>query len=171
MKRSIGTSQRLSPDADAVTKAAGESYSQQSNRLFLRNLSYSITTADIVEHFSTIDPACQVHLPTQPDSNQSTGIAFITCSSSDKAAEVRQRLDKSVILGRLLHVLPAAEQAGRHATQSSRSTDALQSNPQAHQGQGHQNRSALIMDVRFITTSSLGVNIDWRSSKMLFYRP
>lgn len=171
MKRSIGTSQRLSPDADAVTKAAVEIHSQQSNRLFLRNLSYSITTADIVEHFSTIDPACKVHLPTQPDSNQSTGIAFITCSSSDKAAEARERLDKSVILGRLLHVLPAAEQADRHGTQSSRSTDAIQSNPRPRQGQGHQTHSALVMDVRFILTSSLGLNVDWRCSKTLFYRP
>ncbi|KAL5525252.1 MRD1 [Sanghuangporus sanghuang] len=84
----------------------------QSGRLFLRNLSYTCTQSDLEEHFSRFGELAQVHIPLDPVSKSPKGIAFVKFRDPSCAVRAYEELDKTSFQGRLLHILPAAEQKG-----------------------------------------------------------
>ncbi|KAL5520301.1 hypothetical protein ACEPAG_9515 [Sanghuangporus baumii] len=84
----------------------------QSGRLFLRNLSYTCTQSDLEEHFSHFGELSQVHIPLDPVSKSPKGIAFVKFKDPSCAVRAYEELDKTSFQGRLLHILPAAEQKG-----------------------------------------------------------
>ncbi|KAH8114829.1 hypothetical protein DFH11DRAFT_1589929 [Phellopilus nigrolimitatus] len=81
----------------------------QSGRLFLRNLSYSCTQSDIQAYFTPCGTISQVHIPLDPVSKSSKGLAFVTFSDPTSALKAYEELDKTSFQGRLLHILPAVE--------------------------------------------------------------
>ncbi|EJT97112.1 hypothetical protein DACRYDRAFT_72431 [Dacryopinax primogenitus] len=77
-------------------------------RLFLRNLAYTCTSAELQEHFSRFGEIQQVHLPLTP-SRTPSGLAFITFADPSCALAAYEALDTSPFQGRLLHILGAVD--------------------------------------------------------------
>ncbi|KAI5120243.1 hypothetical protein M0805_007547 [Coniferiporia weirii] len=84
----------------------------RSGRLFLRNLSYSCTQSDLEAYFSSYGSISQTHVPLDPATRNSKGLAFITFVDPACAVKAYEELDKTSFQGRLLHILPAAERKG-----------------------------------------------------------
>ena len=78
-----------------------------SGRLFVRNLSYSITEDDLTELFSKYGPITELNLLVDRGSGQSIGLAFITFMFPEHAVKAVEELDGQIYQGRLLHILPA----------------------------------------------------------------
>lgn len=56
---------------------------------------------------------CQVHIPLDPVSKQSKGLAYVTFVQSSSALAAYESLDKKSFQGRLLHILPAVDRNGK----------------------------------------------------------
>ncbi|KZT58178.1 RNA-binding domain-containing protein [Calocera cornea HHB12733] len=81
-------------------------------RLFLRNLAYTCTSAELEEHFAPYGEIQQVHLPLTP-ARRPSGLAFITFAKPDDALKVYEELDGAPFQGRLLHILAAVDKRPR----------------------------------------------------------
>lgn len=81
----------------------------QTSRLFVRNLAFSCTDADLLEFFSPFGEISQVHIPLDPASKQSKGLAYITFAKGSDALAAYQRLDRKSFQGRLIHILAAVD--------------------------------------------------------------
>lgn len=79
------------------------------NRLFLRNLSYTTTKEDIHSLFSPYGELVDITFPVDSQTQKPKGFAYVRYSTTEAAVEAFSRLDRSVFLGRLLHILPAAK--------------------------------------------------------------
>ncbi|VVB12398.1 unnamed protein product [Arabis nemorensis] len=76
-------------------------------RLFVRNLPYTATEEELMEHFSKFGEISEVHLVLDKETKRSKGIAFILYPIPESAARAMKELDNSIFQGRLLHILPA----------------------------------------------------------------
>ncbi|KAJ3567263.1 hypothetical protein NP233_g6476 [Leucocoprinus birnbaumii] len=81
----------------------------RTRRLFLRNLAFSCTEADLTELFQPHGQLSQVHIPLDPLSKQSKGLAYVTYATGADAYSAYESLDKKSFQGRLLHILPAQD--------------------------------------------------------------
>ena len=81
-------------------------------RLFLRNLSFLTTAADLTAHFSPFGALESVHLPVA-HSGEPLGTAFILYRDPTSALAAYQALDKTTFQGRILHVLPGRARPGQ----------------------------------------------------------
>ncbi|KAJ7632476.1 hypothetical protein FB45DRAFT_912538 [Roridomyces roridus] len=81
----------------------------QTARLFVRNLAFSCTDADIQEFFSPFGEISQVHIPLDPATKQSKGMAYVTFSKAADALAAYERLDRKSFQGRLIHILAAVD--------------------------------------------------------------
>ncbi|KAF3939845.1 Nucleolin [Dactylella cylindrospora] len=79
----------------------------ETGRLFVRNLTYSITEEELTELFSPFGELEEVHLPVDPKSHKPKGFAYIHFTDPHSAVAAFQTLDKSIFQGRTLHILPA----------------------------------------------------------------
>ncbi|KAF9221790.1 hypothetical protein BS17DRAFT_710679 [Gyrodon lividus] len=86
---------------------------QQTSRIFIRNLAFSCTDAELLELFRPFGEIAQVHLPLDPVSKQSKGLAYVTFAQSSSALAAYEALDKKSFQGRLLHILPAVDRKGK----------------------------------------------------------
>ncbi|KAF9447641.1 RNA-binding domain-containing protein [Macrolepiota fuliginosa MF-IS2] len=86
----------------------------RTRRLFLRNLAFSCTEADLTELFQTYGELSQVHIPLDSQSKQSKGMAYVTFASGADAFSAYVALDKKSFQGRLLHILPAQDRHGSY---------------------------------------------------------
>lgn len=111
MKRRLGN-EAIESTQQPVAAVSCSSNLNATSRLFLRNLSYTITVQDIQNHFSPVDPSCSIHLPVDKITKRGTGIAYVNCSDVETAARALEQLDKTSLSGRLLHIMPAAEVKG-----------------------------------------------------------
>jgi multiple RNA-binding domain-containing protein 1 len=75
-------------------------------RLFLRNLSYSITTDDLRGYFGHFGDLSEVTIPLD-SSKRPKGFAYIAFTHPGCAVKAFKAQDNTVFLGRLLHILPA----------------------------------------------------------------
>ena len=102
------------PTASVVAVSKYEKLSPEmiaeSGRLFVRNLSYSITESDLEGLFSKYGPLSQVHLPIAKDTKRPIGMAYILFMLPDDALKAYSALDGTIFQGRLLHILPAKDQ-------------------------------------------------------------
>jgi RNA recognition motif-containing protein len=73
-------------------------------RLFVGNLSYQATEAEVREHFSAVGPLMFIHLPTERDSGRPRGIAFVEFHDSAQAEEAIRRFNNQPFQGRPLVV-------------------------------------------------------------------
>ncbi|BGP35218.1 Multiple RNA-binding domain-containing protein 1 [Rhodotorula toruloides] len=109
-----GSDQLVHRDEDEVIAETG--------RLFVRNLPFAATQADLEQLFENYGPLEQVHIPRDPSTSTLRGIAYITFSQPQHALEARAALDGTVFQGRLLHILPAVGRASRKADEATART-------------------------------------------------
>lgn len=113
----------------------------ETGRLFVRNLPFAATQADLEQLFEDYGPleqvrtspllarttsvptrSSQVHLPRDPSKSTPRGIAYITFTQPQHALEARAALDGTIFQGRLLHILPAVGRAPRKADEATAGT-------------------------------------------------
>jgi cold-inducible RNA-binding protein len=73
-------------------------------RLFVGNLSYQATEAEVREHFSAVGPLVFLHLPTDRDSGRPRGMAFVEFNDPAQAEEAIRRFHTQLFQGRPLVV-------------------------------------------------------------------
>lgn len=73
-------------------------------RLFVGNLSYQATAAEVRAHFSAVGPLVFLHLPTDRDSGRPRGIAFVEFNNPEQAEEAIRRFHNQPFQGRPLVV-------------------------------------------------------------------
>src|SRR5919106_4206962 len=73
-------------------------------RLFVGNLSYQATEAEVREHFSAVGPLVFIHLPIERDSGRPRGIAFVEFTDPAQAEEAIRRFHQQPFQGRPLVV-------------------------------------------------------------------
>ncbi|KAJ7462021.1 hypothetical protein FB451DRAFT_1043900 [Mycena latifolia] len=95
-------------EADAPKDPTKETILQTS-RLFVRNLAFSCTDSDLLEFFSPFGEISQVHIPLDPVSKQSKGLAYVTFATAADALAAYESLDRKSFQGRLVHILAAVD--------------------------------------------------------------
>jgi cold-inducible RNA-binding protein len=73
-------------------------------RLFVGNLSYHATEAELREHFSAVGPLSYVHLPMDRESGRPRGFAFVEFNEPAQAEEAIRRFNNQPFQGRPLAV-------------------------------------------------------------------
>src|SRR5262245_45364095 len=76
-------------------------------RLFVGNLSYHATEAELREHFSAVGPLSYIHLPTERESGRPRGFAFVEFHDPGQAEEAIRRFNDQPFQGRPLAVTHA----------------------------------------------------------------
>ncbi len=82
-------------------------------RLFVGNLSYSTTEADLRAHFATVAPPSQVVLPLDRETGRPRGFAFVEYVDRPQAEQAIQRFNGQVFNGRPLAVSEARAREDR----------------------------------------------------------
>ena len=82
-------------------------------RLFVGNLSYDATEAELRQHFGTIGPVSYCYLPTDRETGRPRGFAFIEYAADALAQEAITRLNNQSFRGRPLAVKEAQPREAR----------------------------------------------------------
>ena len=85
-------------------------------RLFVGNLAYDVTEADLRAHFAAIGPLSYLYLPTDRETGKPRGFAFIEFSERADAEEAMRRLNNQEFKGRQLAVNEARARDDRSTT-------------------------------------------------------
>ncbi|KZV72311.1 hypothetical protein PENSPDRAFT_576375 [Peniophora sp. CONT] len=108
--------------ADAAAKPAQVDSTRetilQTGRLFVRNLAFSCTEAELRDLFSQYGELSQVHLPVDPATKRPKGLAYVRFAKPEDAMTAYDALDKRSFQGRLLHILGAVDRHGNLAVES-----------------------------------------------------
>lgn len=78
----------------------------ETGRLFVRNLSYSVTEDELENLFERFGAISDIHLVHDPVTKKSRGVAFVLFVVPENAAKALTEVDRKIFHGRLLHVLP-----------------------------------------------------------------
>ncbi|XP_042146692.1 probable RNA-binding protein 19 isoform X1 [Ixodes scapularis] len=76
-------------------------------RIFVRNLSYTVTEDDIEALFKKFGPISEVHLSIDKITRKPKGFAFVSFMFPEHAIKAFSELDGKLLQGRLLHLIPA----------------------------------------------------------------
>ena len=82
-------------------------------RLFVGNLSYEATEAELRQHFGTIGPVSYCYLPTDRETGRPRGFAFVEFADDALAQEAITRLNNQLFRGRPLAVKEAQPRESR----------------------------------------------------------
>jgi cold-inducible RNA-binding protein len=82
-------------------------------RLFVGNLSFNTSEASLQAAFSVAGEVREVAMPTDRETGQPRGFAFVTMASSKAAAAAIQQLNGTQLDGRQIRVDEAQERAPR----------------------------------------------------------
>jgi RNA recognition motif-containing protein len=82
-------------------------------RLFVGNLSYEATEAELREHFGTIGPVTYCYLPTDRETGRPRGFAFVEYGDDSHAHQAIDRLNNQSFRGRPLAVKEAQPRESR----------------------------------------------------------
>ncbi|PSR87189.1 hypothetical protein BD289DRAFT_432762 [Coniella lustricola] len=96
------------PRAPAVEQTGEDSTADQirrTARLFVRNLPFKATEAELREHFNKYGELEEVHVPVSA-SGQGKGFAHVSFADPDSAVAALQDGDGKPFQGRILHVIP-----------------------------------------------------------------
>src|ERR1051325_597293 len=85
-------------------------------RLFVGNLPYNVTEAELREIFSAIGPLSYLSLPTDRETGQLRGFAFVEFNDRAQAEEAIRRLNNQLFKGRPLAVNEARAREDRPRT-------------------------------------------------------
>ncbi|OBZ74791.1 Multiple RNA-binding domain-containing protein 1 [Grifola frondosa] len=116
----------------------------QTSRLFLRNLSFSCTEAELMDLFKSFGEVSQVHIPLDPTTKQPKGVAYVSFAQADCAVAAYEVLDKTSFQGRLLHILPAVDRKGK-----------------VHDGEGDAKKKSLKQDREAKKKAGAGKEFNW----------
>lgn len=83
----------------------------ESGRMFIRNLTYTITEDDVRKLFETYGPLSEVNLPVDRVTRKPKGFGTVTFLMPEHAVKAYNELDGSVLNGRMLHILPGKAKA------------------------------------------------------------
>ena len=84
-----------------------------SNRLYVGNLSYNTAQADLEAAFSAVGQVREVAIPTDRETGQPRGFAFVTMADASAANAAIAQLNGSMLDGRALKVNEAQERPQR----------------------------------------------------------
>ncbi|GAX79039.1 hypothetical protein CEUSTIGMA_g6479.t1 [Chlamydomonas eustigma] len=110
------------PSGGAVVEevdAGDEGSISETGRLFVRNLTYTATEAELSDLFNQFGDVQEVHLVLDKDTKKSKGIAYILYQIPEDAVKAHASLDMTIFQGRLLHILPAKRPPSRAAVETS----------------------------------------------------
>ena len=82
-------------------------------RLFVGNLSYATTEADLRAHFSAVAPPSQIVLPVDRETGRPRGFAFVEFPERSQAEQAIQRFNGQVLNGRPIAVSEARAREDR----------------------------------------------------------
>src|SRR5215212_1276819 len=82
-------------------------------RLFVGNLSYNVTEAELREHFSAAGEVSYISLPTDRESGQLRGFAFVDFNDRAQAEDAIHRFHNQLFKGRPIAVSIAREREDR----------------------------------------------------------
>jgi|SRR5262245_28500817 len=82
-------------------------------KLFVGNLSYGTTSADLESHFRQIGETTSAQVITDRESGRSRGFGFVEMSSGEDAQRAIRELDGKELQGRAINVSEARERAPR----------------------------------------------------------
>lgn len=91
---------------EVVGGGDGEDSIGDTGRLFVRNLPYTATEADLRQLFEGYGEVQEAHLVLDRVTKKSKGFALVQFTSPQDAVAAHEQLDGSIFMGRLLHVLP-----------------------------------------------------------------
>lgn len=89
-------------------------------RLFVGNLSYDVTEAELRAHFAAVGPLSALSLPMDRDTGKPRGFAFVEFRERADAEEAIRRLNDQMFKGRPLAVSEARAREERTTTGPSR---------------------------------------------------
>jgi RNA recognition motif-containing protein len=89
-------------------------------RLFVGNLAYDVTEAELRAHFAAVGPLSSLYLPTDRDTGKPRGFAFIEFHQRSDAEEAIRRLHNQEFKGRPLAVSEARARDDRSTAAPSR---------------------------------------------------
>lgn len=98
-------------------------------RLFVGNLAYDATEAELREHFAAVGPLSYIYLPTDRETGKLRGFAFIEFSERADAEEAIRRLNHQEFKGRQLAVNEARARDDRATTSTPRAFTPRASTP------------------------------------------
>ena len=84
-----------------------------SNRLYVGNLSYNTSQADLEAFFAEAGAVREVAIPTDRETGQPRGFAFVTMSDASAASAAIAKLNGATLDGRVLKVNEAQERTQR----------------------------------------------------------
>ncbi len=82
-------------------------------RLFVGNLSYDVTEADLREYFSAVGPVSYISIPVDRETGKRRGFAFVEFSESAQAEEAIRRFNNQSFKGRPIAVNEARARESR----------------------------------------------------------
>ncbi len=82
------------------------------NRLYVGNLSYQTTEDSFRVAFSAFGDVVDVHIPTDRETGQPRGFAFVTMGNDEQAAKAIAEMNGAMLDGRALRVNEAEERRG-----------------------------------------------------------
>jgi RNA recognition motif-containing protein len=85
-------------------------------RLFVGNLPYNTTEAELREHFSAIGPLVHVYLPTDRETGKQRGFAFLEFNDRAQAEEAVRRFNNQLFKGRPITINEARAREERPRT-------------------------------------------------------
>jgi len=85
-------------------------------RLFVGNLPYNTTEAELREHFSAVGPLTYIHLPTDRETGRPRGFAFVEFNDRAHAEEAVRRFNNQLFKGRPIAVNEARAKDDRPRT-------------------------------------------------------
>jgi cold-inducible RNA-binding protein len=92
-------------------------------RLYVGNLPFNVTEAELREHFSTVGPVSYLSIPTDRETGKQRGFAFLEFKDRAQADEAIRRFNNQAFRGRSLSVSEArARDDGQRAAQPRPST-------------------------------------------------
>ncbi|CAK7215542.1 Multiple RNA-binding domain-containing protein 1 [Sporothrix curviconia] len=94
------------PPAPPAAPLSPEEQIRKTSRLFVRNLPYDATEAQIQKYFAAFGTVQEVQLPVTK-SGANKGYAMVLFASSDVALAAFHNADGKTFQGRILHILPA----------------------------------------------------------------
>lgn len=80
------------------------------NRLFVRNLAFTVNRSELESLFRPFGKLKQVHIPTDPRTDKTKGIAFVEFEELEDSEKAHSELDGQSFQGRLLHIIFAEGQ-------------------------------------------------------------
>ena len=79
------------------------------NRLYVGNLSFSATTESIRTAFAAFGEVSDIHIPTDRESGQARGFAFVTMGNAHEATKAIAEMNGALLDGRALRVNEAED--------------------------------------------------------------